>query len=176
MITMSNSKTPLERLAPITGPMGPFISIDEHLEAREAWKSSLSLDVIPLLLDGLRLNDQELEKLLVEPEEGKALMVEGLGALGTQHFMAVKEAAIELLSSPTSRIHGIALLGELKSAEGLPELDLLISSNLPRDEAIQLACSLGEIGGEKAQDLVLKLKSLFDNDPEVQQECNLALA
>jgi hypothetical protein len=147
-------------LARLREPLGPLRE-PADAEAREhVWADAAGEAAIDALLDLLVQppNTEELDGIApaaLEYEISRALTL-----LGTRHPKALRVRAGALIDHPCARPTLIEVLGALGGSAGLALLRPLVrDKSLSEEEAMRLACALGEIGDADAETLLAALRA-----------------
>lgn len=157
----------LEILTRLSGPLGPWTSVEEREQERKHWLEGLSPGAMDVLLDivdhspslgpGFEFFEDELAS--------------ALGAVGRQNPSSFVQQVEPRLANPASRPVLIDALGVTGSAEVLGCLSSLIEgADLSEGELIQLAGALGMIGGAQAGGLLDRMRSKVAHSPAVLKE------
>jgi hypothetical protein len=150
----------LHAILDFAGPLGPFQEPDEQEQREEAWAASADADAVGQILDLIIHPPSERELRRVAPEAFEfevSRVLTMIGARAPSSFLAVVGP---LLNDMHARRTIIEVIGSLELEEGLSWLRPLVEDRgLAEEEAIRLACALGEIGGAAATALLDQLEA-----------------
>ena len=147
----------LRAIADFTGPVGPFQDPDERDRREEAWAADVGAveQILDLVIRPPTAS--ELGRLAAEDFEYEISRI--LTMIGARAPAAFIARVGPLLNDASARRTIIEVIGSLGLEEGLPWLNSLIEDRgLSEDDAVRLACALGEIGGRAARELLDRLE------------------
>jgi len=147
------------------GPFQKMDSFEDFLKMQTDVYDTFGDDSFDILIDIL-LHPPELGRF--DPKDFEYELLEALIVIGLRNPRYTLDTVENLLSIKSIRLVLINIIGGLENEDGLLLLEFLLQSStesdlLSEDELIELACALGEIRGEKAVELLAKMKIKYYN-------------
>lgn len=144
----------------LAGPLGPFQEPAERDLREEAWAASADSDAVEQILDLVVHPPLVGELHGIAPEAFEYEVSRVLTMIGSRAGSSFFARVGPLLAAAPARPTIIEVIGSLGFEEGLSWLGPLIEDRrLTEEEALRLACSLGEIGGAQALTLLDRLEA-----------------
>lgn len=155
----------LARILGLFEPLGPLGDADERDKRHENWVIAAGTPLLDDLL-GLIANPPERNALgRVPPGDFEYAISHTLSLIGAKDPARFLARVGPLLQIPELRPTLIEVIGTLGSSEGLALISPLIEQPaLSEEEAVRLACAIGEIGGPTADGLLDALASHTPRD------------
>ncbi|GAB3170322.1 hypothetical protein GCM10027059_36560 [Myceligenerans halotolerans] len=147
----------IDALTDLAGPLGPFTTPEQRRADEERFLARLNPTHLDDLLDivsdpGPRTTETP---ALVE------LLEEAVTAAGRRAPERVLERVVPMLTDPARRPFAIDVLGSLRDEGAIASLDRLVHTvALTDDELERVACSLGDIGGPAAGEVLSRMRTL----------------
>ncbi len=167
----------LRALASLGEPLGPLRTPADAEGSDRAWAAAAGSDAIDAFLDLLARPPSRLAGR--SPDSFEYEVSRGLTLLGSIHPQALLDCASERLGDPRLRPTLIEVLGTLPHERSLALLARLAEpgQDLSEEEAVRLACALGEIGGRRARRLLETLRGHpAGSRPRVIAEIEVAIS
>jgi hypothetical protein len=170
-------KEVIKKVAQLSGPLGPFESLDERTRQRNEWAAAGEDEVIDLLSDILVNPPDAAQFRQATSEDFELELSELLILLGQHDPTQLIQKIGPLLTNGRARPTIIGVIGALGVEDGIRWLTPLVeSAQLTGDELVRLAGALGEIGGPAARLLLEQMRaSTPAGMTDVLQEINIAL-
>jgi hypothetical protein len=150
----------LHAILDFAGPLGPFLEPDEQDQREEAWAASADADAVGQILDLIIHPPSASELRRVAPEAFEFEVSRVLTMIGARAPSSFLARVGPLLNDTHARPTIIEVIGSLRLEEGLFWLrPLALERGLAEEDALRLACSLGEIGGAAAPALLDQLEA-----------------
>jgi hypothetical protein len=165
----------LAEISQLTGPLGPFVSIEGRLIAQEDWLAQLKVDAVAPLTTLLLRPDAAWEQDDLDVEEAMLLAGDALARLGALDPQAVEAAFRTLLAVPHCQLIALYGIGEWGDQRMLPDLAALCTATSDPELAVELACTLGMLGGAGTAGLLGQLARKFPDNQSLQNEVATAL-
>lgn len=147
----------IESVLTFIGPLGPMGDVDARDEARDRWARETGAKNVDALLDLLAnppsAGDHE------SAGEFEYVLSQILTHIGAADRDAFVRRASPLLGNANARAAIVEILGGVGGHDALTALAPLVdANNLTEDEAVRLACALGEIAGSGGEELLERLR------------------
>lgn len=166
----------IETLAALAAPLGPLTSIDAWLAWQARWIDEGGLPLFNALADLLVAPPREEQLRGTSLDEWRDMLVEIASILAKRNRDAAVERLLPLLDQEQARTAVIEILGAIADPRAVPELARLVRDRrVAARDLVPLACTLGEIGGPAACDLLAHLEETATPDQrELLQEIEIA--
>lgn len=160
--------TIVEGIKHLCDGLGPFQKMDSYedfIQMHTDVYNTFGDDSFDILIDIL-LHPPELGR--IDSNDFDYELQEALIAIGPRNPRYTLDTVEDLLGIKSIRLVLINIIGGSENEDGLFLLESLLqqsteSDPLSEDELIELACALGEIRGEKAVELLAKMKIKYYN-------------
>jgi hypothetical protein len=155
----------LRAIVDFAGPLGPFQEPDERDRREEAWVVDAGAGAVDQILE-LAINPPLANALgAVAPADFEYELSRILTLIGIRAPSAFLAKVGPLIDDTSARRTIIEVIGSLGLQEGLPWLKPLVQDPaLAEEDAIRLACALGEIGCAAALVLLDQLEAATPPD------------
>ncbi|MGV7117749.1 hypothetical protein [Paenibacillus kyungheensis] len=155
----------IEHLCDGIGPFQKMDSLEDYFKMQTDVYDTFGDDSFDILIDIL-LHPPELGRF--DPNDFEYELQEAITAVGRRKPRYALDKINDLLGIKSIRLVLINIIGGLENEDGLFLLESLLqpsveSDLLSEDELIGLACALREIRGEKAVELLSKMKVRYYN-------------
>lgn len=150
----------LQAITEFAGPLGPFQEPDERDRREEAWAAGAEADAVEQILDLVIHPPPASELRGIAPEDFEYELSRVLTMIGSRAPSTFLARVSTLLDDTNARRTIIEVIGSLGLEEGLSWLGPLTEDRgLAQEDAIRLACALGEIGGATASTWLDRLQA-----------------
>lgn len=164
----NNRDTIVEVLRYLCDGLSPFQkmdSVEDFIKMHTDVYDTFGDDSFDILIDIL-LHPAELGR--IDPNDFEYELQEALSAVGRRNPRYALDTIEDLLVMKSIRLVLINVIGGLKNEDGLFLLESLLqqsteSDPLSENELIELACAVDEIRGEKAIEILEKMKIRYRN-------------
>ena len=160
----------IDRLRRISGPLGPFLSVEEREQMKIAWLESVRLEQLPVLVRILGMKSEEITEEMLEQA------AEGIVKIGQSDPIPALSGLKAALPNNKARTLAIEAMGQINHPAALDNLveilDLYGGSSV--EVLVALACAAGFLGSADAAAFLLTLESNFGHIPEVSREIQIA--
>lgn len=154
------------------GPYQKMDTFEDYLKMQTDVYDTFGDDSFDILIDIL-VNPPELGRF--DPNDFEFELLDAIIAIGLRNPRYALDILHDLLGMKSIRLVLIRSIGGLRNEDGSFLLESLLersveSDPLLEDELIELACALGEIRGEKATELLKKMKiKYYDHSSDLLQ-------
>ena len=150
----------LAAIAHLEAPLGPLCTPEEAEADEHAWAEAQDEGMLDALLDLAAHPPSPAERGALDPEQFEYGLSRVLTLLGLRRPGGLRARAAALLDRPPARATLIEVIGAMRDPAGASLLAPLADEpDLSEEEAVRLACALGEIGGEAAAASLRRLES-----------------
>ncbi|WP_411346619.1 hypothetical protein ACE3MZ_11790 [Paenibacillus sp. WLX1005] len=155
----------IEHLCDGIGPFQKMDTFEDYLQMQTDVYNTFGDDSFDILIDIL-LNPPDLGRF--DPNDFEYELQEAITAIGRRNPRYALDTLNDLLGIKSIRLVLINIIGGLENEDGLLLLEPLLQPSaevdpLSEDELIGLACAFREIRGEKAIELLEKMKIKYYN-------------
>lgn len=167
----------IEDLRDMAAPLSPFETLESRYAQREKWHAAAADGTFEELLHLLCEPVDPARYAPVTTDDFRMEIIEALESIGKRDPAKYIELVKANIHNINARAALIEVIGGLGQQEGVPLLAALLEKeNLDAQEKIDLACALGEIGGNQARIVLQKMRSsLLKGDDELAEEIDIAL-
>lgn len=173
---MSRQEEIITKLIEYTGPLGPFVSLEEFENNKQQWYEELDSDDIDILLSLLAEGPSQARFDPQCIEEAGTIAAEAISVFSNKTGIDVLTRISSRLSEFTNLLYVIELLGRLKDPNAITVLlQLSRTRKLRRDEMVSLVWSIGETGNPDATKVLREMKQNLSDDPDLRETIDTVL-
>ena len=165
-------------LARAAGPVTPFFGLDDMAAERSELIANSSRELEDILFKLLQNPPDSSTLQCATQEDFKFELCGILSEIGRKDSSRFLELLKPFLDDPKTRPMAIEIVGGLQDKKGIALLEPFLSiDTLSENERELLACSLGEIGGKNAAEILKNMKKNYSQQGHrIAEEIDIALS